>query len=514
MDDNKVLGQLAKGAGILFVGTLFAYLFKFIFRIVISRYFGPESYGLFSLGDMLLNIGILIALLGLSSGVVKFISHYFSLGDLGRTKGTFFGSLKVSFMLSLIVTLFFVFFSRQISIGIFHRQDLVSIMVVFSLTIPIYTLLILFSSALLAFKKPQYHFWSFSLGRNLAILLLTILIVLLGGTVFYISIAYFISFFLGLVMAFFFLENRVFPFFKSKVVAIYNYKELMRFSMPLFLSGIFVAIMGWADTFFIGVMKSVSDVGIYNVAMPLAASLGMLLPAFGNIFYPIMNELYAKNEFSQMSASFSVISRWLFFLSLPIVFIVVFFSKQILGILFGSAYIVGSSVLVILIIADFISTVAGPCEYALMTFNKTKTIFYINVSATIVNLAMNFILIPHYGIIGAALATALSLVFRKIIFLLIVRKLMVLNPTFSYYFKYLLSAGISLFIIYSVFVYSGLPKSLFVIIAAGILFFVFYLFLLLIFKSFTIEDLTILLAIEKKIGIDLSFIKKLVRRFI
>ncbi|MBW3021840.1 oligosaccharide flippase family protein, partial [Candidatus Woesearchaeota archaeon] len=133
---NKVLGEVAKGAGIIFLGTLFAYLFKFIFRILVSRFFGPENFGLFSIGDMLLNIGLLLSLLGLSSGIVKFISHYFALGHTEKAKGAFFGSLKISIILSIIISGLFIIFAKEIAILIFNNSDLVNILIVFSLTIP------------------------------------------------------------------------------------------------------------------------------------------------------------------------------------------------------------------------------------------------------------------------------------------------------------------------------------------------------------------------------------------
>ena len=95
MSDKKILKQLAKGSGLLFMGTSLVYIIKFIYRIIVSRYLGPSDYGLLSLGEGVLNISFLLALFGLNSGVVKFISHYLGIGQPHKIKGTIISVLKI-----------------------------------------------------------------------------------------------------------------------------------------------------------------------------------------------------------------------------------------------------------------------------------------------------------------------------------------------------------------------------------------------------------------------------------
>jgi len=507
-DKDKVLKSLVRGAGILFIGTIVGYLFRFIYRVVVSRYAGPENYGLLSLGEMVLNIGILMALIGVNLGVVKFMSHYISLNQYNKAKGSFFAALKITSILGLIVTVLLVIFSEIISVKIFNNELLTPIFIVFSLTIPVYGLLLIFSRALIALKKPEYQFFSVTIGRNFSALIFTIIVILLEGSVLHISIASLVSFIIALVIAFFLVEKKAYSFFRSKIEPVYNYKELLYFSMPLFFSAVFVNIMNWADTFLIGSMKTITDVGVYNVAMPLAASLAMFLSAFASMFFPIMNELKARNEIDKIGETYSLVMKWLYLFSLPGVLLVILFPRQILNILFGESYVVGSSVLVILIIANFINVILGPANQVLMTFDRTKFIFGVNSTLVVLNIILNIILIPKFGIEGAAYATAVSLVLRQLIIFLTARRVLDFGFGWKYYLKYSASAFIPLALLFVLVRTFFQDPNFYVLVVSGVMFFVLYGIFLLLFRSFSREDIMIMNAVEKKLGVNLSFLKR------
>ena len=85
---NSGISKVARGAGIIFLGAFVLYIFRFCYKLLVSRYLGPEDFGLFSLGLMIVNISSLLATVGLNNGIVKFIAHYNGLGDKERVKGT------------------------------------------------------------------------------------------------------------------------------------------------------------------------------------------------------------------------------------------------------------------------------------------------------------------------------------------------------------------------------------------------------------------------------------------
>jgi O-antigen/teichoic acid export membrane protein len=97
-------------------------------------------------------------------------------------------------------------------------------------------------------------------------------------------------------LAFYFLEKKVFPIFKTKVKAVSVDKELFSFSLPLLFAGIAGLVMGWTDTLMLGYFSSSADVGIYNAALPTAQLIRAIPGALGVIFFPVVSELYARNR--------------------------------------------------------------------------------------------------------------------------------------------------------------------------------------------------------------------------
>ena len=73
---DKDLKLLAKSSIVIFAGIFFAKIFTYLYRIIIARNFGPEVYGLFSLAIMILGFFVAFSSLGLSEGLLRYISFY------------------------------------------------------------------------------------------------------------------------------------------------------------------------------------------------------------------------------------------------------------------------------------------------------------------------------------------------------------------------------------------------------------------------------------------------------
>jgi O-antigen/teichoic acid export membrane protein len=510
MADGDVLKQIARGAMILFIGTFMLFAVRLIFRIFAARYLGAYNYGILTLGMMVLNVGMLISMMGMREGVVRYIAYYREKKNFAKVKGTYLAAIKFGGTLGIILSSLAIISAKYIAKYIFHNPELTPILIIFALMIPIYTVFNITINALLAFKKAEYNVVS-AVSKESLNLILVLFLIFIGGTLLQFSLVYLLAVSFGMILSILFLEIKTFPMIRSKLKAVYEYKKLLRFSYPLFFSGIFITIMLWTDTFFLGYFKDEVAVGIYNVALPLAASLGIFLIAFSYIFYPIMSELYANNRIAELATSYSTIIRWIFMLSLPVILIVVAFPKVILNLLFGASFVAGSTALIILTLAYFGDIIIGPARQVLMTFKKTKTIFKVNMIAAAVNVALNIILIPDYGINGAALATGVSLVIREITFLHLARRLVHFQYKIKYYLKCLFAGAISISIVY--YITRG-TQNIMLLTAMLVAYGIMYISLLIVTKSFSKEDIMIVQAFETKLGLDKNPISNLLNRVI
>jgi O-antigen/teichoic acid export membrane protein len=109
-----------------------------------------------------------------------------------------------------------------------------------------------------------------------------------------------------------------------------------------------------------------------------------------------------------MSNLYKLVSRWLITFSIPVSLIFIFYPVKVM-LLFGADYMDSASVLVLLTIATFIQTTLGAAGPVLSMSGFTRLVFWNSLGTFILNLILNIILIPKFGIMGAAWATLISL---------------------------------------------------------------------------------------------------------
>jgi len=314
---NESLRKIAKGAGIGFTGTFIGTTLGYFSRMLIARFLGASDYGLISLGFAAMNIAAALSLVGLPAGITRFISFYKGKEDAGRIKGTIFGALKICFPLSLIFTSFIFFYADWISIHIFHEANLTSVLRIFCIGISFWVLADIFNSGTIGFQEIKYKIYTTFIFKDTFKLIAIVTFLVLGYGVIGASIGWILAIIGMSVLAFYFLEKKVFPVLNTKVKDVSVDKELFYFSFPLIFAGLAGLITSWTDTLMLGYFCTSSEVGIYNAAMPTASLLGIVLSAFGIIFMPVATELYARNRIGDLRNAYSSVTKWIFVIVLP-----------------------------------------------------------------------------------------------------------------------------------------------------------------------------------------------------
>jgi O-antigen/teichoic acid export membrane protein len=289
-------------------------------------------------------------------------------------------------------------------------------------------------------------------------------------------------------------------------------KELLFFSVPLLAVSILMMVMSWTDTLMLGYFKTPDVVGLYNAALPLANLLPVVLTSMNFIYVPIISQLYSKNLIEEIKRNYVVLTKWIFLLTLPLFFILFLFPDVVLNLLFSSRYIGATHTLQILTIAFFCNTSLGFPYSTLLVIGKSKFLMCVFLISAIINIILNIALIPPMGIVGAAIASALSLVVAKI---LITTKLYKISTIHPFTKNYLKIAGLLIVFLFVFYILRNLViMSLWMFVALFLLFLVSYGISVLLTKSFDEEDIMILLTIENRLGIDLALIKRILKRFV
>lgn len=405
---------MASGAGIVFIGMFISKVLTYAWRIVVARV-GTEEYGLLSLGLAVLGIATTISMLGLASGVLRYVSYYSGKNDEARMKGVITTALKITVPLSLLLAAVTYLLAETIAIQLFHNARLVPVIKIIAFAIPLNVTANIFLAALRAFQKIKYEVITKQLIEGIVRLAATITAVYLSWGLFGITIAYVTAIGSIAIFSFYFLEKHVFPIIKTKIKSISTQKELLSYSLPLVLSSIIGLILSWTDTIMLGAYKTAEIVGLYNAALP-TASLMLLFPtAILSLFLPVITRDYANNRIENIKKTYASTTKWIFIANFPALLIMVFFSQNIISLLFGGNYATAAPALSILAVGYFITSLANASGAILDMHKKTKLILKISVLTAVGNVLLNSLLIPPYGMIGGAIATSFSLVFGAIL---------------------------------------------------------------------------------------------------
>lgn len=242
-----------------------------------------------------------------------------------------------------------------------------------------------------------------------------ILFVTIGADLFGISLAYALPYVLVACVALYFV-NELTDLFESSVSANQMHKELLRFSLPVVITGTMFSILTKIDSILLGLLLSSTEpVGVYRAVYPLARLLLVAMLSFNYILMPVLSRLDKRDNIAEMRHIYRTATKWIFAVSFPILLIYFTFSKTVITYTFGGKYTTGSLALTILATGFFIRSVAGPNDSALQSIGKTKTVMIDSIVVTILNVVLNIVLIPHHGVIGAAVATSITFIIFNIL---------------------------------------------------------------------------------------------------
>lgn len=200
----------------------------------------------------------------------------------------------------------------------------------------------------------------------------------------------------------------VYAVFGMPLTSHFDYDRLLRFSFPLLFANSMSFVSSSLDTILIGIFLTSSAVGIYGAAYPLARLVFIPLGLMGLIFSPIISELHADDKFDEINEIYATVTKWIVILTLPGVALLMTEPNAFLGFIFGEEYAAGAAPLAILAFGFFVHSVLGINGGTLKMLGHSKFYLFSSVMNAVVNVLLNIWLIPREGIVGAAVATAVS----------------------------------------------------------------------------------------------------------
>lgn len=241
----------------------------------------------------------------------------------------------------------------------------------------------------------------------------------------------------------------------------------------------------------LGVLGTTMGVGIYAATFKLSVIGIMFSNSIIEISAPIISDIYTREEGTHHLQHFiQTITRWSVLLNIPIFLTLVFFSESLLTI-FGEEFAAGTSALIILAFGFLISAIALSSRTVINMSGHTRLSFINSVIFLGSNLVLDLLLIPTWGVTGAAFAVTLSIVLVNTLRISEVYYLLGIIPFNVKFLKPIAAGVLTIIITYLVNIWlSGRDMILQVIIGMFVLWSSYIIFLILL--KFSEEDLMVM----------------------
>lgn len=408
---------LARGGALNLVGMLLYGALNFALVIIVTRKLGAAGGGAFLEAVALYSILSKSALVGADVGLLRYISRLRGLHRTHEIASTFRVALipvaVIGIAFGVAVFLAASPLSRLLSHGV-GRSDLTTYLRVMAPFVPVGAVYLALESATRGFATMVPSVVIERIGRP-ALQPVLMLAVLAGGLG---SAAIALSWIAPTVVA-------VVPMAAWTVVLVRRTertgrearaehdprlaREFWRFSSPRALGGIFQVTIIWLDALLIGALASTREAGVYAATtrwLIVGSFAGLAISqAVGHQFSFVL----ARHEHSRAKHLFAVSTGWLVLLSFPAYVTVMVFAPLLLR-AFGPGFGEGVGALVILGAANLFAGACGAVDVVLQMAGKSSLSLVDNAMALAANVVLNLVLVPRYGITGAAVAWAVSLV--------------------------------------------------------------------------------------------------------
>ncbi len=404
----------------------------FLSHVLLARMLQAEEYSKYIYVLTWLNVLVLLGKAGFDTATLRFVAAYRSAGENGRLRGYLRQSRSIGFAVSILVAAG----AGATVTALSGRLDpiLYAAFLVSCLALPVNSLLAIRCAALQAIKKVVRA----ELPQSVARPALT----LAGAWILYriagrspradeTMVAYLAAGILALLMVEFW-NRSVLTREQSTAPPEYETGLWVRTAVPLLMISGFHMVLNQTDTLMLGMIRTTGEAGAYAVASRVTQLIFLGQWAVNAIAAPMISELHHGGEKARLQETASYAARAAFMVTVPLAFGLVFFGRQVLA-FFGSEFTIAWPAVAILGAGMLLNVLCGSVGLLMtMTGHQNETSKVLG-GAAVLNIILNAVLIPLFGLIGAAIATAFTAALWNIALVVLVRKRLGIRPSLPGY---------------------------------------------------------------------------------
>ncbi len=365
---------------------------------VYTHYLSPADYGILELLDLTINVITMLIGMRLGAALIRYYHRYESEQDRQEVFST---ALMFIVPMVFMVVVLLEIFAKPIAGLILGDQDYYLYFQIMFVAMGLQTIAAVPESLLKAQVK-SVHYSVITILTLVSYLTLNILFLVVFGWGL-------IGLLFSILITKIFNNLMLFIVVRADLVLRFSWQKLkgmILFSAPLIPASMAMFAIHFSDRFFVSHYCTLDDLGIYSLGYKFGMMIGFLVSA---PFFKIWNT--QRFEIAKRNNPGPTLSRFFSFYTLLVVFIglgISVFSDEVVQIMAPAEYAGASSVIALIVLSYIFSGMATFFTLGTMLMYKNIYTAYIQVSTAGLNIVLNLLLIPQFGIMGAALSTVLT----------------------------------------------------------------------------------------------------------
>jgi len=423
---DKDFSELFKKGGISFLMRIGGQIMGFVITFIIAYYFGAKGLGDYVLAIIVLRVFTLIAKLGIDTASIRFIASYATKGQWSLVKEY---RKKITILLTfstLFCSCLMYCFSQEIAEIIGANPEYIRLNAFFVLPMAFF---MLNYQSLRGMKKIAEYSFFYWMSRTFFSAIIILIAVQFSKNINIPIYAFLLGLVFSSILSYLVFRKKlnyklqVHKLVKTvdRIKELVSMKAIILVSLPLMLAQSGQFVIAWTDKLMLGGMATSYDVGVYDVAFKLSMFVNIALSSVTSISAPKFAEMYEKKDFVRLENIVNQATKLIFWTSLPLLLLFFFFSVDILR-LFGSDFESGLTVFYFLCFARGVSAFTGPAGNLLQMTGRHIIFMNVLFAGAIINIVLNYLLIPLYGIEGAAISSMSSIIFWNLAMVYFVKK--------------------------------------------------------------------------------------------
>jgi O-antigen/teichoic acid export membrane protein len=407
-----------RGSSLVLAGRVVSLGLNFGVQVLIVRYLTKADYGAFAYALSVALFAHTLVLVGLDRTIARFIPIYEQNGAYDKLHGTliFAGATVAALGLSIVLAAFIIAGPLGVSLGGAEAESLVLVLIAFA---PLEAFNSLFVALFAVFGRPKAIFlrrYVMTAGLRLVV---AVVLVLTGSGAKVLAIGYVLTAAAGVAVSLLLFaqiarsEGLVAKLRASppRIPA----RELTSFMLPVLSTDLVYAVMLVSDVILLAHFEGADAVAALRAIQPAAQMNQVVFASFLFLFTPTVARLFARKDRRGIDAVYWHTAGWIATLSSPIFLFTFSLAAPLTTLLFGARYADSAVLLAVLAFGYYTQAAIGFNGTTLMVVGRTGVLVGLNVAAVIVNVVANLVAIPQLGALGAAIATATTLVVHNVL---------------------------------------------------------------------------------------------------